>query len=107
VIESACWHVRDNGSDFASTMISKFGGALSYVGQVGARFDLLLLLWRRITIDAGKGPRSFGSLAPPTCHAAHPVPDNFLAKAFTAHGGTNASTLPPSRAISFTILELR
>jgi hypothetical protein len=33
--------------------------------------------------------------------------DNFPASAFTAHGGTNCSTLPPRRAISFTILELR
>jgi hypothetical protein len=33
--------------------------------------------------------------------------DNFLAKALCAQGGTNASTFPPSRAISFTILELR
>ena len=34
-------------------------------------------------------------------------PANFSASALTARGGTNASTLPPSLAISFTILELR
>jgi hypothetical protein len=32
-----------NGSDFASTMISKFGGTWSYVGQVGTPIGLIIL----------------------------------------------------------------
>src|SRR5260370_27639588 len=35
---------QGNGSDFASTMLSKFGGAWSYVGQVGASAGLASLV---------------------------------------------------------------
>jgi hypothetical protein len=35
---------QGNGSDFASTMLSKLGGAWSYVGQVGASVGLASLV---------------------------------------------------------------
>jgi hypothetical protein len=61
-------------------------------------------IWQR-----GIQPVSQEKSAPFTmaAHSFHSFPDNLLVRALTAQGGTKASTLPPSLAISFTILELK
>ena len=102
------WHVKEIRLRLRQQEDAEIRGAKSYPGTARRAFDLLSPPRRRIAVGAGKIPGSFGSLARPPYDARLQVfPDNFLARALTAQGGTNASTLPPRRAISFTILELR
>jgi hypothetical protein len=99
------WCVRGSGSDFSVKIMANFARPPKTMADKSACSSTYSDRVASNRVGAG----TFGDLAHRRDDS--PVqacfPANFSASALTAHGGTNASTLPPSLAISFTILELR